>query len=316
MSVETNLAERIGSFPFVTLGRKSQNWKGVEAFIYKLAVPDEFPIQKEVVYWPRITLVMHLEGEPNQLDVGEGKRWQRHVSQPGGIHFSAMNAPKRMHWTKPCTNLSLSLDYALISTIAHEVTSGDPTRLVNALGHHRYFRDALLAQMGYMVAKLLTDESEGARLYGESLAVSIAHHLLYHYTDKPMVPLVPREMTNSNLQRALDYIHAHYDQDFSLGDLAEATGFSIAHFSRLFRQATGQPPYQYLIQLRCEKACALLQSGRYTVTQVAQMVGFFDHSHFLRHFNRIFGVTPHQWLMQHDTPRPSTTRTPPSARPS
>jgi AraC-like DNA-binding protein len=71
---------------------------------------------------------------------------------------------------------------------------------------------------------------------------------------------------------------------------------SIAHFSRLFRQATERSPYQYLIQLRCEKACELLASGQYTVTEAAHAVGFFDHSHFIRHFKRQYHVTPSEWL--------------------
>ena len=220
MSDETNLAERIGNYPFVILGHKSQDWQGFECFIYRLDVPDEYPIQKTEVYWPRVTLVMHLNGEPNQLDVGDRRHWKRHISQPGGIHFSGMNAPKRMNWTKPCTNLSMSLDHALISTIAGEVTMGDPALL--AIGHHAYFRDALLAQLGYSVAALLTDDGADARLYGESIGVSIAHHLLYRYASKRPAQHVPQGMTDNALQRALDYMHAHSDENISLAELAAA----------------------------------------------------------------------------------------------
>jgi AraC family transcriptional regulator len=294
MSNETNLTERIGSYPFVTLGHKSRGWHGFEALTYKLAVTHEYPIQKNVCYWARLTLVMHLHGEPNQIEASEGKRWKRCVSQPGGIFFSEGNAPKRMMWTKPSSNLAMSLDHTFLATIASEISRGDPARL--AIGHHSYFRDALLAQMGYAVAALLADDSVGGRLYGESLAVSIAHHLLYHYAGKQTAQPVPKGMTHSALQCALDYMHAHYAENFSLAEVAAAAGLSIAHFSRLFRQATGQSPSQYLIQLRCEKACALLQSGRYTVTEAAHAVGFFDHSHFLRHFKRLFRATPRAWL--------------------
>jgi AraC family transcriptional regulator len=68
------------------------------------------------------------------------------------------------------------------------------------------------------------------------------------------------------------------------------------HLARLFKQATGDSPHHYLIQVRLTSARALLSagSGQRSLAEIAAAVGFSDQSHLTRHFKRQFGVTPKQ----------------------
>ena len=64
-------------------------------------------------------------------------------------------------------------------------------------------------------------------------------------------------------------------------------------FTRLFKEATGLPPHQYVILRRVERAKQFLQAGTdLSLTEVALRAGFSDQSHFSRHFKRFVGVTP------------------------
>jgi AraC family transcriptional regulator len=71
---------------------------------------------------------------------------------------------------------------------------------------------------------------------------------------------------------------------------------SLYHFNRLFKASTGKSPYQYLVETRVRKAKDLLATGKFTIGEVANEVGFFDQSHLTRHFKRIFGLPPRALL--------------------
>jgi AraC family transcriptional regulator len=81
-----------------------------------------------------------------------------------------------------------------------------------------------------------------------------------------------------------------------LNDIAEAVHLSPFHVARLFKQALGVSPHQYLIQVRVNSARSLLSagSGERSLAEVASAVGFADQSHLTRHFKRLLGVTPKQ----------------------
>jgi len=87
------------------------------------------------------------------------------------------------------------------------------------------------------------------------------------------------------------YLEAHYRTRIRLATLAQLTGLSTFHLIRVFREATGIPPYAYLEQIRVNRAAALLRSGS-PVSAVAYQTGFSDQSHLTRFFKRFVGVTP------------------------
>jgi AraC-like DNA-binding protein len=93
-------------------------------------------------------------------------------------------------------------------------------------------------------------------------------------------------------RRVLEYMDAHFDEQLTLETLARVAGLSLHHFARAFRQSTGEPPHQYLLRRRIERATELLKQPELRLSEIALAVGFSDHSHFARHFRRLVGVTP------------------------
>jgi AraC family transcriptional regulator len=68
--------------------------------------------------------------------------------------------------------------------------------------------------------------------------------------------------------------------------------------ARQFKQATGLPPYQYVIMRRVERAKRFLQAATdLSLAEVAARAGFSDQSQFSQHFKRPAGVTPGQFRM-------------------
>lgn len=97
------------------------------------------------------------------------------------------------------------------------------------------------------------------------------------------------------IERALDYMQRHLMEPLSLQQLAQISGLGLMPFSAAFRREVGMPPYRYLSQLRVARAKALLREGM-PLAMVAAESGFFDQPHMYRHFRRLCGVTPGQYL--------------------
>src|SRR5205085_6453478 len=91
--------------------------------------------------------------------------------------------------------------------------------------------------------------------------------------------------------RMREYLHASVGSRVTLADVARAAGISEFHCIRVFRRATGVPPYAYLDLLRVARAKALLEEGM-AIARVAYAAGFSDQSHLTRRFKRVVGVTP------------------------
>jgi len=88
------------------------------------------------------------------------------------------------------------------------------------------------------------------------------------------------------------YVHDHLSKEITLEALAALVHLSPYHFARKFKEATGLPPYQYVLQCRVEQAKTLLVAGKHSISEVAQAVGFAGQSHLTRHIKNAFGVTP------------------------
>ncbi|MBD0270102.1 MAG: helix-turn-helix transcriptional regulator, partial [Cyanobacteria bacterium Co-bin8] len=70
------------------------------------------------------------------------------------------------------------------------------------------------------------------------------------------------------------------------------------HFCRLFKESMGVTPYQYLLQMRIEQAKQLLLKDNSRVAEVAVETGFADQSQLSRHFKRLVGISPKQFVQQ------------------
>jgi AraC-like DNA-binding protein len=77
-------------------------------------------------------------------------------------------------------------------------------------------------------------------------------------------------------------------------EFAELTGMSRFHFSRVFNDIVGLPPYSYFERVRLARAKALLRQG-FSISRAAVAVGFSDQSHFHRHFRSRSDSTPGQY---------------------
>jgi AraC-like DNA-binding protein len=91
--------------------------------------------------------------------------------------------------------------------------------------------------------------------------------------------------------RMRDYLRANSHRDIRVEDLASEVGVSRVHATRLFTQAWGIAPHEYLNSLRVIQAKHLMASG-VPLAEVAAVSGFTDQAHMNKRFKAAMGISP------------------------
>ena len=96
--------------------------------------------------------------------------------------------------------------------------------------------------------------------------------------------------------RIASYIQDNLCREVTLQDLADHLGYSYFYISKRIRQVFGVPFTTLMSQHRVARAKMLLDSGKYTISQVALASGFGSIRTFNRIFHQLTGSTPSQYL--------------------
>ncbi len=91
---------------------------------------------------------------------------------------------------------------------------------------------------------------------------------------------------------ALQMIYKNYQKKLTVDELADSCRISKYHFCRVFRQVTGMPAMQYLMNYRIRIADLMLLNTQKSVAEIAWECGFTDESYFCRCYKKIQGVSP------------------------
>ncbi len=98
--------------------------------------------------------------------------------------------------------------------------------------------------------------------------------------------------------QALFYVEQNIDKKITLEDLAEFVGYSVYHFSRLFKREVGLPPYEYIIRFRLDLAKHFLITTQKNVKDIAKECGYQNEINFYNIFKKNVGMSPKQFRMK------------------
>ena len=98
------------------------------------------------------------------------------------------------------------------------------------------------------------------------------------------------------LKEVVEYIHAHITEtNIASRDISYAIGISHSSLYRKIKKLTGNSLNEFVRYVRLQKAEQLLASGKYTVAEIMDQVGFTNHSYFAKCFRNQFGVSPREY---------------------
>jgi AraC family transcriptional regulator len=101
---------------------------------------------------------------------------------------------------------------------------------------------------------------------------------------------VPRDLRS--LQRACEFVHAHFGENLTLAQVAHAAGLHPVYLGQIFRQEFGETLGEYLNRIRVRAAAERLANSDLPLSDIALDFGFYDQSHFTRVFRQLTGATP------------------------
>jgi transcriptional regulator GlxA family with amidase domain len=103
------------------------------------------------------------------------------------------------------------------------------------------------------------------------------------------------------IEKAKTILLEHFTEPVNIERLASDLGVGYSWFRRMFREYTGLPPAQYVLQLRLNKACELLRSTSVPIGVIGHTVGFESAYYFARIFREKMGRTPRDYRAMSQT---------------
>src|SRR6201993_1760573 len=141
----------------------------------------------------------------------------------------------------------------------------------------------------------------GGRLFLDSVEQAMAVALVKDYAVRHRpVEIYRGGLGAGRLRRIRELVDAKMEEDLSLDEMAQSVGLSTAHFARMFRKSTGQPPHQFVLRQSLERARAMLRAADSRVLDVAVACGFKTQQHFAQVFRDVWGVSPTEYRQDLD----------------
>jgi AraC family transcriptional regulator len=94
------------------------------------------------------------------------------------------------------------------------------------------------------------------------------------------------------VQRGIDYVEAHLDEEIAIGAVARHAGISHWHFQRIFKALTNETLKTYIRSRRFASALDRLATTDERILEIALASGFDTQESFTRAFKKAFDMTP------------------------
>lgn len=97
------------------------------------------------------------------------------------------------------------------------------------------------------------------------------------------------------IKEALTYIEQNFQNDISVEGIAKSCGLNRSYFGRIFKDAIGKSPKEFIMDYRMVKATELLKLTDLTIGDIGNAVGYPNQLHFSRAFKHTYGMSPREW---------------------
>lgn len=109
----------------------------------------------------------------------------------------------------------------------------------------------------------------------------------------------PRQQyQNQLLENILTHIDTHIHQPITIAELCRRFSLSRSSLQLLFKEGLGQTPKKYISDLKLEHSKTLIREGRYTISEIALMLGFNSIHYFSRIFTAKYKIAPSEYAKQ------------------
>lgn len=224
--------------------------------------------------------------------VRDGKSRQLGLQQEGAFHIADLSKRASAYVSSPFHSMFFHLPRTTLDAFTEEMDMPRVDRLDCAADT----LDPVIAHLGRAMLPVLMHPQDASRLFMDHMALALKAHVVHVYGDGVDAAAVrTRGLAPWQERRAKAFLMQHIAGDVSLADAARECALSRSHFSKAFKQTTGQTPHAWLVTQRVEAACRLLGQPHLPIAEIAASCGFSDQSHLTRVFTARMGTSPARW---------------------
>ncbi len=116
-----------------------------------------------------------------------------------------------------------------------------------------------------------------------------------------MTEVEPEKLTNNTmdeklLRKAIEVVEKNMDNaEFSTEQFAREMNMSRSNLHLKLKAITGKSAIDFIHKIRFNRACQLLQEGKYTISEISFMVGYNTPSYFAARFKKYTGYLPTEY---------------------
>lgn len=190
------------------------------------------------------------------------------------------------------------IDQMAVTGSVGKLSNGDPMRQVKntiLVCTTLFSRAAIEGGLNPELSYTLTDR------YFQAVEASNSYSELNELTRTMQADFVQRvhnyrmSQYSHAVQLCCDYITLHLDEDITLKQLAELTGYATYYISKKFKKETGKTPADYIRLQRLERAAYLLRTTQDDVQTIGIHLQFGSQSYFSESFRKEYGISPTEY---------------------
>lgn len=216
--------------------------------------------------------------------IGEGQEYLLHQGE------LMLFAPGQWHRQYADENVS-----ACYMTITFDMQLGEPELLAGRVFQSDYEIKGLLEK--------IMQEKEAHLIYSNDLILCYLKELLIrllrvqkleyiiHKADTEMKHTIESDIVADVMQ----YVKNNLEKKLTVSQIAKTIPISSNYLSTLFRKNTGKHLVEYIAAEKMKKAKEYMREGKYTFTQISDMLGFNSIHYFSKLFKKQFGITPSEY---------------------
>lgn len=285
----------------------------MKAILFKNSSPDEysFVFQEDHVPYFYDKLHYHAEIQLTVILKGEGTRFVgSNISSfaPGDVYMLGSNLPhvfrcsnKYYEKNKKLKAQSMSV-YFRPDSFGKEFFDLPEAKKIKKLISESSKGIVFSGKIKDKAAQLML-EIKQAQGFGKLCSLLSLFKILAETSNRKLISGVEfhSPLESQNNKRFNDiyyYIINNFQKEIKLEKLAKVANMSTTGLCRFFKQRTRKTIFRFLIELRVEHACKLLEEGQHKVSDIADACGYNNISNFNRQFLLVTGRTPREYITQ------------------